>query len=212
MKNIKKILFRKVYPHPGLIVAAGMLIVMLITAIGGMLNYGSELDSKYYQPSPALVKKSPEEAVRSGNNIDSPTTKPPSGKSEVKSSSTPNQSARSASNSPHNSVQAASPAPQQKQNISVSLRINNSFKGEVEVASGSNHCQVLSGALSQGVISSLDMRYNSQYGSYAVYVINGVGDPGSVWWTYQVNGQSAPYGCGHVVAKAGDQVNWNYIK
>jgi hypothetical protein len=56
------------------------------------------------------------------------------------------------------------------------------------------------------------MRYNSQWGTEGVYVVNGIGDPNVVWWTYTVNGSAPPYGCGYVTVHDGDSVNWRYVK
>ncbi|MBI3485865.1 DUF4430 domain-containing protein [Candidatus Daviesbacteria bacterium] len=102
----------------------------------------------------------------------------------------------------------ATPDPQTNQ---IDLVINNSPSLNVNVADGANQCDVLTQALNQGKISSLNMQYNSSYNSYAVYQINGVGKENQVWWTYSVNGANPPLGCSLVKAKNKDKVVWTYI-
>jgi hypothetical protein len=96
--------------------------------------------------------------------------------------------------------------------VAVSLSVNGVYMGKATLASTSNQCDVLSEALNAGLISNLDMRYNSQYKTYAVYVINNTGDSNAIWWTYQVNGKSPPYGCSSTAVHSGDSVNWQYVK
>jgi hypothetical protein len=111
---------------------------------------------------------------------------------------------------PGNTSTANAPAPTTP--IEVSLTINDTYAGKVALPDGKNQCDVLQEALADNIINSLDMRYSSQYKTYAVYVINGVGDSGSVWWTYKVNGISPPLGCANVKAHDGDSVTWEYVK
>lgn len=134
-------------------------------------------------------------------------------KPSIKSGSykTPNPTTNSQSN---NSVttQAKSPEPiQTPQTNQISVSINGSSSFTVSVTDGVNQCDVLSKALSDGKISSLNMRYDSNFGTYAVYQINGIGKENSVWWTYTVNNQSPNQGCSYVKAKNNDNVEWKYI-
>lgn len=104
-------------------------------------------------------------------------------------------------------TQPAAPA-----NITVSLNIDDTLQGQVTVPANSNQCDVLTHALADGTINNLDMRYSPQYKTNAVYVINNVGDPGAVWWTYKVNGKSPPLGCSNTKVQRGDQIKWEYVK
>jgi len=109
-------------------------------------------------------------------------------------------------------TQASTPAPTPvAQTNQVSLSINGSPAFSVSVIEGANQCDLLNKALEEGKISSLNMRYDSNLGAYAVYQINGLGKENSVWWTYKVNGQSPPQGCSYIKAKEGDSVEWEYI-
>ena len=106
------------------------------------------------------------------------------------------------------SISNQTPATQKNQ-INVSINGQTSFT--VAVNEGSNQCDVLTKALQEGKISSLNMQYNSTYNSYAVYQINGVGKENSVWWVYKVNGVSPSQGCSFVKAENGNNVEWQYI-
>lgn len=99
-------------------------------------------------------------------------------------------------------------------NITAESKVNVTLNGtnfEVKINDNSNQCDVLSKALEQGKIQSLNMRYDNSLGSYGVYQINGVGKENSVWWTYKVNGQSPSKGCSYVKANSGDSIEWKYI-
>ncbi len=100
------------------------------------------------------------------------------------------------------------PAPQQVIHVNLNLIPGSNFS--VTVNEGSNQCDVLSQALEQGKISSLNMRFDPNYNSKAVYQINGVGKENSVWWTYKVNGQSPSQGCSLTKANNGDNIEWEY--
>ncbi len=93
----------------------------------------------------------------------------------------------------------------------VQVSINGGIYFSVDVEMGSNQCDVLSNALNQGKISSLNMQFNSSYGSYGVYQINGIGKENQVWWTYLVNGDSPSSGCSYIKANNDDSVSWKYI-
>ena len=97
------------------------------------------------------------------------------------------------------------------QGLKVSLSIGNSSVGSIDLSNGANQCDVLSQALSQGKIQSLNMRYNNDMGTNAVYQINGVGKENAVWWTFKVNGQSPSQGCSYIKVGNGDNVEWSYI-
>jgi len=94
-------------------------------------------------------------------------------------------------------------------------KINVSITGisgfELSIAQGANHCDVLSTALSQGKISSLNMKYDENLKTYAIYQINGLGKENSVWWVYEVNGQSPSQGCSYIKVNNGDKIEWKYI-
>lgn len=111
-----------------------------------------------------------------------------------------------------NSSTGSTTPPSTPATIEVTLTINDDNKGQISLPAGSNQCDVLQKALDTGKISSLDMHYNSQYKSNAVYIIDGIGDSGSVWWTYKVNGHGPPLGCSLVSANAGDVIKWEYQK
>jgi len=96
--------------------------------------------------------------------------------------------------------------------IEVSLTINNSYKGKVSLPDGSNQCDVLRQALSDGLISNLDIRYSNQHKTHGVYIIDGIGDNNAIWWTYKVDGKSPPVGCSKVEARSGQSVEWEYQK
>ena len=119
-------------------------------------------------------------------------------------------SASSPSQSSTNTEGTAKTATSQPTSVDVTLQINGKTAGNVTVASNANQCDVLSGALKQGVISDLDMRYFSNLASYGVYVINGQGDHDTVWWAYTVNGKSPPVGCSKQGVSGGEITNWIY--
>lgn len=95
--------------------------------------------------------------------------------------------------------------------LTVGLSILGSQKMDVQLTPEANQCEVLSKALEQGKITSLDMRYDQTYKTYAVYKINGIGQENSVWWVYSVNGQEAPKGCSYIKANNGDEIEWKYL-
>ncbi|VVA44466.1 conserved exported hypothetical protein [Candidatus Roizmanbacteria bacterium] len=95
--------------------------------------------------------------------------------------------------------------------LKVSLTINGSDAGSIDMVNGTNQCDVLSQALSQGKIKSLDMRYNKDFKTSVVYLINGVGKKDSVWWVLKVNGQSPDQGCSYIKVKNRDKSEWSYL-
>lgn len=200
---------------------AGLLIITMVTALGGLWNYQNELNDQLSAKPQAVI---------TGLSLANQTQhKPDSGTAAGSASggaAGPGQATGNDSSLMSGSVAVpvGTSAPAQKSSndgpaaispssvISVSLSVDGRAQGSVKMPSGSNQCDVLSQALAEGVISSLDMRYISQYGTEGVYVINGLGDPDTVWWTYTVNGTPPPYGCGYMPARNGDSVNWQYIK
>lgn len=115
--------------------------------------------------------------------------------------STTNNSSPTPSSTPSPTIQA----------FQVNLSVTGSPSITINVPEGSNQCDVLSKALEQGKISSLNMQYDKTYETYAVYQINGIGKENSVWWVYTVNGQSPPQGCSYIKANNGDSIEWKYI-
>lgn len=95
--------------------------------------------------------------------------------------------------------------------LTVSLKINNQTAGSVSVPPGSNQCDVLAKALEQGVIQSLNMRWDADKQTYGVYQINDVGNPEKVTWVYEVNDTSPFKGCSHIAANANDIIHWKHL-
>lgn len=104
----------------------------------------------------------------------------------------------------------ATPTPVVQQ-ITLEMSIDGGSSFSLNLEQGKNHCDALNQALSEGKISSLNMQYNSSFGSFGVYQINGLGKEGQVWWVYEVNDKSPPFGCSQVQVKDGDKVKWKYI-
>lgn len=117
----------------------------------------------------------------------------------------------SSSNNQQNPTSTPTSAPAQAaKTFQVSLKINDSSVGNVDVQEGGNQCDVLTRAKDQGKISQLLMKYDNNLGTYGIYQINGQGQENSVWWTYKVNGASPSQGCSLVKANSGDSVEWKY--
>lgn len=109
-------------------------------------------------------------------------------------------------------VSTATPTPTPAPvSLQVSLIINSTNVGMIALNDGANQCDVLLKALEQGKINSLNMRYDSNLGTNAVYQINGTGKENSVWWTYKVNGESPKQGCSYIKVNNGDRVEWSYL-
>ena len=144
-------------------------------------------------------------------------TSKPSGSRAAGGTSTPKQGSVAGATTAN---PAASPAEatgtagksSQPATVPVTLRVNSTLIGTVDVDAGGTQCDVLTQAYQHGQLSSLVMRYNSQYQTQAVYVINGQGYSDIVYWTYEVNGKSPPYGCSKVPVHSGDVVQWEYVK
>ena len=193
--------------RPYLIVICGLGILLLVTSLPGVAYYNQTLRGKDYSQSKNQESKKSNSTQSNKELINSPTSSNSvmsSDNVEPKSSAGPtatvnNSSGGSISNSP-------------QQNIQVTLYINNVNKGQIYLNSGMSQCQVLSQALQQGAIQSLDMRYSEQYNTMAVYVINGLGEANEIWWAYRVNGKPPPFGCSKMIVQNGDQVVWSYVK
>jgi hypothetical protein len=213
--------------------AIGLTVVTLVTALSGLWEYQYELAHQASPASAQLVsanfKKTAHNSSYSsdgsgqtvpatdfGNGRQSPTlalVSPKPASSRQVASSNDNQTTSTTSPaSPAVTSQPPNSVVPQLATVSLTLSINGQSKGLVKLVAGSNQCAVLTQALNDGLISSLDMRYSSQYNTEAVYVIDGIGDPGSIWWTYKVNGTAPPYGCAYVTVHDGDSVNWQYVK
>lgn len=111
---------------------------------------------------------------------------------------------------------ASAPSPYVNQvNVSItkddSLLINGGSNFSIELSDGANQCDVLTKALQEGKINSLNMQYSDTYKTYAIYQINGIGKEGQVWWTYSVNGKNPPLGCSLVKVNNNDNIVWTYI-
>jgi hypothetical protein len=202
--------------HPYALLAGGLTVLILGTALSGMWHYQYELAHRSEPSAPIVAKTAIKGASTQPSDASpsivpqgeaTPTSQPVAKPSSPTATKGSNQSATAPAQSNVASPPASSPAM-----VTVSLSVNGEPKGGVSLASSSNQCQVLSSALSSGVLGNLDMRYNTQYKTYAVYVINGIGDSNAVWWTYTVNGKSPPYGCSGTTVHTGDAVNWQYVK
>lgn len=199
---------------------AGLVIIALLTALSGLWHFQSETSASVTnKPNLALVghKKSSGSAANSlapaadtGQSAASALQQPSSSKiSQVAGDTT----AKTYSNSTAPaSVSGSNASTPQTNQIYAGLTVDGTYKGRVQLSTGSTQCDLLTQALAQSIISSLDMRYSSQYGTEAVYVIDDIGDPGSVWWTYKVNGTAPPYGCQYVTVHNNDSVSWQYVK
>lgn len=176
------------------------------------LSFGNRVESfkkeanevkEIIQPKVTL---SPSPQARSKTTQHIVNTPVPTPATEPNISSTPQPT--TSPNSTPTQTPSSSPVPQTNQ---IKVSINGSSNFSVSVDDGANQCDVLNKALADGKISSLNMRYDSNYGTYAVCQINGIGKENSVWWTYTVNGQSPNQGCSYIKAKNGDLVEWKYI-
>jgi Domain of unknown function (DUF4430) len=201
-------------PRFGLLLA-GLVALTLFTTLGGLWQYRNELtdQSAAAQTPPAAAKKTPPSLIiKPASSIPNQTP----GVNQVSAAATANHPANQspAQNSTGGAPDTSPPpaAALRPAAVSLGLSINGQPRGTVTLPASSNQCDVLSQALTDGIISSLDMRYSTQYGTEAVYVIDGIGDPSSVWWTYTVNGRAPPYGCAYATVQGGDSVNWRYVK
>jgi hypothetical protein len=202
------------------------LIIGLVTLLGGLWNYQNELNYHLSAaPSQPVIAAAAQKSApghsnhvsKSGSGKDGRGGPAADGGSAAYASggsagtSAPRAGSVLPATTPGGSGRTASSGLAAVSIISVSLSINGQAQGHVQLSSGSTQCDVLSQALAQGVIHSLDMRYSSQLGTEGIYVINGIGDPSTVQWVYEVNGSYPDHGCGYVTARAGDSINWKHI-
>lgn len=196
------------------LLAGGLVMLTLFTTLGGLQHYRGELTDQLSkaQLSAKNVKQTlPEGAVSAGPAVLSQAV---AGTAPIRSvagqssggTGQPTASNAAQANQTSPSEQAATAAA----TVSANLTINGQPKGTVNLSAGSNQCDVLSQALADGLISYLDMSYNSNYGTEAVYVINNIGKPGVVQWTYTVNGKQPRLGCSYIPVHNGDSVSWKY--
>jgi hypothetical protein len=197
--------------HPFAFLALSLAAIALLTTLAGAAYYNYELDHQAQPKTVVASKNSPVE--NEPKTIDSKKTETSAERTVTLGVTTP-----APKQQPKTSRPAVVDAPMPHDlapppnSVAVSLSVNDIYQGTVNVSSAGTQCDVLQNAFDDGVLDSLDMRYNAQYKTYAVYVINGQGDSGSVWWTYTVNGKSPPYGCTGTKVKGGDGVNWKYVK
>lgn len=116
------------------------------------------------------------------------------------------------------SVSMPSPSPSSEaiENISVELTLKTPASATdsamtINLPSGSDHCAVLTRALADGKINELDMRFNEEFKTNSVFIINGIGKTDSPWWVYKINGTDAPAGCTQVKVAPGDKILWEYL-
>lgn len=214
-QKLKTILKRRA--HPFGLLAGSLSTLLLLTALTGMWHYQYELDHPS-QPAPAAAINYSKTGAKAASLAPAgvQNTSAVAGQATTVSkpgAATTNQVVSvSTTSKSGDSLVASGITSSPVANITVSLSVNGSYKGQATLPGSSNQCDVLSAALQEGIISDLDMRYNAQYKTYAVYVIDGIGESDAVWWTYAVNGKSPPLGCSNTAVHGGDSVNWQYIK
>ncbi len=136
----------------------------------------------------------------------------PSPSPKISLSTAQRSESQSTNNAEASQTITPTPSPTEvPQTNQVNVSLNGSSNFSISVADGANQCDVLNKALADGKISSLNMRYDSNFGTYAVYQINGMGKDNSVWWTYTVDGQSPNQGCSYIKVKNNNNVEWKYI-
>lgn len=191
-----------------------LIALIILGAISGVLAFHSWQTDNRLKNTPAGVEKTKleikSEAVETSNKVE-----PSTSLTSTKSYPIPKPTSTPAPSQPSSSTdQVANPTPTPASTApfeQVHLSINGSSSFNVAVSKDSNQCDVLSKALEQGKISSLNMRYDKTYETYAVYQINGIGKENSVWWVYTVNGQSPPQGCSYIKANSDNAIEWKYI-
>jgi len=194
---------------------------LLITLAGLALAANISLGLYHFTNEQVIPEPTPEPAVLAVTSAPSPeptdTPTPTTAqkniftkKTQPTSTPTPTPTTSPQARTNPETQATSTPTPTPTQSITVAVQINSDPSFSLSINSGQNHCDVLSSALSQGKLSSLNMQYNPSFGSYAVYQINGLGTEGQVWWTYSVNGQNPPLGCSHITANNGDSIHWSY--
>ena len=187
---------------------AGLSLVTLLSALGGIWHFQANIAQAAIAASP-MVASQPTKAAAI---VPTGTTAPNQHQSvtNTTTASTNNTPSHQSASADANSPAPASTNAQAPVMATISLSVNGIHKGSVTLSTTSNQCNVLSQALNNGFISNLVMPYDSAQKTYGVYVIDGLGDPSSVWWTYTVNGRPPPLGCSYITVHNGDSVNWQY--
>lgn len=207
---------KKVKIPPFAMLISGLVIVGLLTAIGGIVDYNSQLNSRVtpvenlVQQTTGLNQENQPEQNKTSSTQDS-SSDPEQTPGETGSPGSYATTPIATSGGGSSSSSGGSLSNNKTSYIKVFLSVSGNPKGSVTLKSTANQCQVLSHAKAQGLINSLDMRYNQGLGSYGVYVIDGVGRTDQVYWTYTVNGKPPPLGCSYIKVRNGDSVNWQYI-
>lgn len=217
LPKVRKQFRKNIGLKPELLVVLGLIIVLLLTTIGGIANYNYELDKKAAGLSNQTVITAKQALEAKNDRIKTEASKRGQNNPVNDSGGLPAQNSTSitpSSQNPGNTPGSGSNQPASDQvaakTINVYLSVNGASQGTVKIKSGQNQCQVLRAALAQGIIYDLDMRYYEQYKTEAVYRINGVGDPSKIQWTYTVNGVPPPKGCSLISANNGEVINWQY--
>lgn len=207
--------------RPFAVLTSGLLVVAFITASLGVWHHRQEVAFSAQEESGEIDKQPVEASMTSDtkkksvdeSSAENEQANPQHSQPVRANGSGPAQvQARQNSTSPPNASSPAGESRTKPSHVTAALTVQGSSKGTVTLPAGSNHCDVLKQALKGGLISNLDMRYNAQYGTYGVYVIDGIGETGAVWWTYKVNGTSPPYGCSQTPVRNGDTAAWHYVK
>lgn len=207
---------KKVKIPPFAMLISGLVIVGLLTAIGGILGYNTQLDNSQVIAN-EILKQQTAEPTQGGKAAQNKASNPQSSSNESnpntdETRSPSSHTASSGTIARDSSSSSSGSRPDSKISyVKVFLNVNGSPKGNVSLKSNANQCEVLAQAKAQGVINSLDMRYNRGLNSYGVYMINGIGRTDQVYWTYAVNGKSPPLGCSYITVHGGDSINWQYI-
>ena len=169
----------------------------------------------------AIVEADQSVLAAETTNTPQPAQKAPAaGQTTPKKQTTTADKAASAPQSPESAAPSVTPsgpsmaeatAAEPVQKFTAYLSINSNYKGAVGVEAGSNQCDVLAQALKDGVIQSLDMRYNKDFKTQGIYIIDGQGDSKIINWVYTVNDNQVPFGCSKAYVQNNDKVNWQYV-
>jgi len=201
MDKISRKTIKKYFSSPFLVLAA-MCFLLAISSF--ILSGKSSQSQKQVLQKGEVIRKEKSETI---SKTPTPTPAPTVTSTPLISTSAPVQK-QSPSGSVPTPIPTSTTVPS---GLKVLLTINGSSVGSVNVPSGANQCDILSQALSEKEIESLNMRYNSDLGTYGVYQINGIGQENVVWWVYKVNGQSPNQGCSFIKVNNGDSVEWSYL-
>lgn len=213
MRDLSKVL--KVKIPPVAILISGLIIVGLLTALGGILHYGNELSSNsetsIADASKGQDNEPAEKLGEKNKETSSNQTDPANGSTEFYSNNLSSPELRQAGGSSARGTNAQN-TDSRISYIKASLNINGAYRGTMTLKSPAYQCDVLRQAQAKGLLT-VDMS-NKEFGQYVVYVIDGAGDKNHqrIEWTYKVNGSLAPLGCQYMPVKNGDSINWEYIK